>query len=99
MPHPFKPGDYVLVRRHHTRTLEPRWKGSFVVNLTIPTTVKVDGIASWVHASHLKPATSDPDHREWKVECTENPLKIPVRRAHLNSTALTDSGHALPSTC
>ena len=26
-PHPFKIGDTVLVRRHQTKTLEPRWKG------------------------------------------------------------------------
>ena len=50
-PHCFQPGDWVLVKRHHRETLELRWKGPYVVILTTPTTLKVDGIAAghtWV---------------------------------------------------
>ena len=45
-PHPFKIGDTVLVRRHQTKTLEPRWKGPYTIFLTTPTALKVDGIAA-----------------------------------------------------
>ena len=83
-PHPFKIGDTVLVRRHQTKTLEPRWKGPYTVLLTTPTALKVDGIAAWIHASHVKAAPGH-DHEEtseprWKLHRTQNPLKLRLSR-------------------
>ncbi|CAD7691736.1 unnamed protein product [Nyctereutes procyonoides] len=79
-------GDSVYVRRHQSRTLEPRWKGPYTVLLTTPTALKVDGIAAWVHASHVQraPSTSTADASQdgpdeplqWKLHRTQNPLKI-----------------------
>ncbi|XP_040842724.1 uncharacterized protein LOC121160747 [Ochotona curzoniae] len=88
-PHPFKEGDQVYVRRHQAKTLEPRWKGPFTVLLTTPTALKVDGIAAWVHASHVKHAKDQPatgttgtdQEPEWKLQRTPNPLKIRLTRA------------------
>lgn len=76
--HQFHVGDYVYVRRHQHQTLEPRWKGPYQVLLTTPTAVKVDGIAAWIHASHLKPAKVPDD--SWAMERTDNPLKLRIRR-------------------
>nr|XP_054533044.1 uncharacterized protein LOC129138873 [Pan troglodytes] len=94
-PHPYQPGDWVLVKRHRQETLEPRWKGPLQVLLTTPTALKVEGIASWIHYTHVKPVdpTSDllgpitaaaaeaPD--TWTVDrAKNNPLKLTLRRQH-----------------
>lgn len=82
VPHGFQVGDSVLVRRHRTGTLEPRWKGPYLVLLTTPTAVKVDGIAAWIHASHVKKAPSQ-DEDNWMVAATDNPLKLRLgHRSH-----------------
>nr|XP_059859231.1 uncharacterized protein LOC132419261 [Delphinus delphis] len=77
--HPFQVGDSVYVRRHRTQTLEPRWKGPYTVLLTTPTAIKVDGIAAWIHASHVKaaPATASSG---WRAQRTNNPLKLKLLR-------------------
>ncbi|XP_048200257.1 LOW QUALITY PROTEIN: protein NYNRIN-like [Perognathus longimembris pacificus] len=76
VPHQFQIGDSVWVRRHQTKNLEPRWKGPYTVLLTTPTALKVDGIAAWIHASHVKPASAEETIPEWRVQRTQNPLKI-----------------------
>ncbi|CAA24515.1 unnamed protein product, partial [Woolly monkey sarcoma virus] len=80
IPHPFQVGDQVLVRRHRPGSLEPRWKGPYLVLLTTPTAVKVDGIAAWVHASHLKPAPPSAPDESWELEKADHPLKLRIRR-------------------
>lgn len=63
--------------------LEPWWKGPYLVLLTTPTAMKVDGIAAWVHASHVKRAPPDSQQDDWTLERTDNPLKLHLRRRHL----------------
>ena len=58
LSHDIGPGDWVCVKRHQTKALEPKWKGPYVVLLTTPTVLKVDDIGPWVHCSHVRPATS-----------------------------------------
>ena len=48
-PHLYRPGDWVYVQRYQHQTLQPGWKGPYIVSLTTPTALKVDGITSWVH--------------------------------------------------
>lgn len=85
IPHPFQIGDSVWVRRHQSKSLEPRWKGPYTVLLTTPTAVKVDGIAAWIHASHLKAAHQDQGAEDgsptWRVRRSQNPLKIRLYRS------------------
>ncbi|KAK1346730.1 hypothetical protein QTO34_000590 [Cnephaeus nilssonii] len=85
-PHQHKPRDWVYVKRHRRETLEPRWKGPYVVVLTTPTALKVDGIATWVHHTHVWPA--DPSViredfiAQWRVSRDQcNPLKLKLRRS------------------
>ena len=57
--HNIGPGDWVWVKRHQVKTLEPRWKGLYVVLLTTPTALKVDGIGPWVHCNDVRCATPE----------------------------------------
>ena len=80
VPHQFEVGDAVLVRRHRAGNLEPWWKGPYLVLLTTPTAVKVEGIPAWVHASHVKKAPPEADPDEWTLERTANTLKLRLLR-------------------
>lgn len=75
IPHQYQVGDAVLVRRYCVGNLEPWWKGPYLVLMTIPTTIKVEGISAWIHASHVKKAPEQ-SQDEWDLETTNNPLKL-----------------------
>ncbi|XP_053747800.1 uncharacterized protein LOC128773859, partial [Panthera pardus] len=83
-PHQYRPGDWVYIKRHHRETLEPHWKGPYIVVLTTPTALKVDGIATWVHHTHVRPA--DPSSirdfvTRWAISRDQhNPLKLKLQR-------------------
>lgn len=76
-------GDWVWVKRHQIKNLEPRWKGPFVVTLTTPTALKGDGIKTWIHHSHVRRAeVKDIKQAEqWRVQtCPENPPRVTISR-------------------
>lgn len=52
--HQLQPGDFVYVKKHIRKTLEPRFEGPYQVLLTTPTSVKLEGEGAWIHASHCK---------------------------------------------
>ena len=84
-PHRFQPGDWVYVRRHHSGTLEPRWKGPYSIILVTPTALKVDGILTWLHFSHVRPADPFTDIQavlpQWRVsKHLDNPLKLKLQK-------------------
>ncbi|KAM4642169.1 uncharacterized protein O3C94_016555 [Discoglossus pictus] len=62
--HQLLPGDWVLVKKFVRKTpLEPRYEGPFQVLLITATSVKLEGKATWVHASHCK-KVPPPDDQE-----------------------------------
>ncbi|EHB00402.1 Gag polyprotein, partial [Heterocephalus glaber] len=77
LPHQFKPGDLVLVCQHHSKTLEPHWKGSYPVILTTPSMLKVAGLTPWIHHTHAKLAPpEDNPPSTWKVLSQPEDQKI-----------------------
>ncbi|KAJ1058288.1 hypothetical protein K5549_020169, partial [Capra hircus] len=80
-PHCYQPGDWMYVCHHRQETLEPRWKGPFLVVLMTPIVLKVDSISAWVHYTHTRPACLFALREEflpqWKAELDKtNPLKL-----------------------
>lgn len=66
--HPFKPGDWVLIkdlRRRYWK--EARWRGPFQVLLATYTAVKTEGRGTWVHHTHCKKAPVG----EWDSRVTD----------------------------
>ncbi|XP_078303783.1 uncharacterized protein LOC144616519 [Panthera onca] len=84
-PHQYRPGDWVYVKRHHRETLETRWKGPYIMVLTTPAALKVDGIATWVHHTHVQPADPSSIRKDfvmrWAVNWDQhNLLKFKLQR-------------------
>lgn len=55
--HTLLSGDYVYVKKHTRKTLEPRFEGPYQVLLTTATSVKLEGKPTWIYASHYKKTT------------------------------------------
>ena len=86
--HGIVPGDMVWVKRHQSKTLEPRWKGPYVVLFATPTALKVDGIGPWVHFSHVRKAQphSSKNPEEWEIRRhPSNLLKLSLHRKPCNN--------------
>uniref|UniRef100_A0ABI7ZYB3 Integrase catalytic domain-containing protein n=1 Tax=Felis catus TaxID=9685 RepID=A0ABI7ZYB3_FELCA len=84
-PHQYRPGDWVYIKRHCQETLKPCWEGPYIVVLTTPTALKVDGIATWVHHTHVRPADPCSIRKDfvtqWAVNRDQhNPLKLKLQR-------------------
>ncbi|EHB17156.1 Gag polyprotein, partial [Heterocephalus glaber] len=84
-PHCYRPGDWVFVQRYRQKNLEPHWKGPYVIVLTTPNALKVDGIASCIHYTHARPADPHTVLKDfiplWQVsKDRDNPLKLKLHR-------------------
>lgn len=88
--HHFQIRDTVYVRWHKAQTLEPRWKGPYLVLLTTPTAV--EGITAWIHAFHVKPEAHPlyADHLSWRVKNTSNPLKLKITQQTTKNEGFPD---------
>jgi hypothetical protein len=72
----YQVGDWVYVKRNHAEKLEAKWKGLLLV-LTAPTSEKVDGVTSWVHVTHVRPAPEL--YANWIANRhPSNPLKLKI---------------------
>ena len=71
--HEFHPGDEVYLCTWKDEPLKEKWKGPYLVLLTTYTAVKVKGINSWIHYTHIKKAPLK--EKEWTSEET-GPLKL-----------------------
>jgi hypothetical protein len=79
LPHPsegpvtisVKPGDLVFLKDLRPSPLGPQWTRSYLVIVTTPTIVKLNGIPQWQHLSRIKhcPRTSDPSTTEKDEYC------------------------------
>jgi hypothetical protein len=62
-----------MFKRHHAENLETKWKEPFLVLLTTPTSVKVDGVIGWVNIIHVRLAPA-PDPNWIAARHPSNPL-------------------------
>ena len=58
---PLQIGDIVYLSDNPQDDLTPKWQGPFKIILLTPTAAKLEKVTSWVHLSHLKWVTSDPE--------------------------------------
>jgi hypothetical protein len=73
VPHEYQVGDQVYVKRRHAENLKAKWKRPFLVLLTTPTSVKVDG----AHVTHVRPAPA-PDANWIAARHLSNFLKLKI---------------------
>ncbi|XP_075703986.1 uncharacterized protein LOC142698232 [Rhinoderma darwinii] len=59
--HSLQPGDWVVTKIHNRSSLEPRYSQPVEVQLVTATSVKLQGRANWIHASHCKKVISPDD--------------------------------------
>ena len=84
-PHRYQPGDWVYVCRHHQETLEPRWKGPFLVLMT-PTalsklTASLLGSTTPTHGLQTCSPYEKSSSPQWKAKLDKtNPLKLKLQR-------------------
>ncbi|XP_061469375.1 uncharacterized protein LOC133378765 [Rhineura floridana] len=73
--HGFSPGDSVWVKSYKEEALGKTWEGPFIVLLTTPTALKVEGNPVWIHWSRIKLASAD----KWAIT-NQKDLKMTLRR-------------------
>lgn len=89
--HRFQPGDYVWAKSWKQESLQPKWKGPYMVILTTPLALKVAGLFPWIHHSRAKKGS--PRHGVFTVETQEAPLEPPQANKPQGSCGICTGGH------
>lgn len=74
--HPFKTGDFVLIKDWETEPLKPQWSGPYQILLTTHTAVKVAEKKNWIHHTRVKKAAKvreeeNQEKEQWESEPIE----------------------------
>jgi len=78
--HQIRSGEWVLIKTWKETKLQPSWEGPFQVLLTTETAIRT-AEKGWTHHTRMKgPVKAPTEKTEWKVETTEDTLKLKLKR-------------------
>ena len=73
--HPFKVGNWALIKTWKEESLRPRWEGPCQVLLTMETAVRTQE-HGWMHHSRVKGPVEPPKENKWNMQGSYPKFKI-----------------------
>jgi hypothetical protein len=97
--HPHQPRNMVWVKDWKKEPFQPSWTGPHLEILATPVAVKVAGITSWIHHSHIKKIAAPTDPNNWQAVCDPTSLlKLRFQRTSQDYTIARESSSPAPAT-